>query len=100
MAGGTGAIKIESRRLDTLIKGVLIYYAAYRASVAGKPESFSFDERRLALEALGARIVANGREWQLEAGIPLDMDAGTLDNMLCYIPCPLQSNEFHLKGIS
>jgi hypothetical protein len=51
------------------------------------------------LKPLARASIANGREGQLEVSIPLDMDAGTLDNMLCYIPCPLQSNESHPKGI-
>ncbi len=33
-------------------------------------ESFGFEEQRMALEALGVRIKANGRDWQLTCSIP------------------------------
>jgi len=44
----------------------------YCARVGQNLESFGFDEQRLALEALGIRVTANGREWQLDGSIPLE----------------------------
>jgi hypothetical protein len=44
----------------------------YCARVAQNLDTFDFDEKRLALEALGIQIKANGREWQIEGRIPLD----------------------------
>jgi site-specific DNA recombinase len=51
---------------------------AYCQHVAGKLDSLDFDGRRLALEALAARITANGREWEIRGGIPTGDGVGVL----------------------
>lgn len=43
----------------------------YCERVALNLETFGFEEKRLALEALGICVVANGREWSLHGAIPL-----------------------------
>jgi hypothetical protein len=50
--------------------------AVYCARVVRNLERFDFDGKRLALEALDIRVVANGRDWQLDGGIPSDEAAG------------------------
>ena len=45
--------------------------SAYCERVARNIDTFGFEEKRLALEALGVRVVANGRDWQLHGTIPL-----------------------------
>ncbi len=34
--------------------------------------TFTFEEKRLALEALGIRVTVNGRQWRLEGSIPIN----------------------------
>ncbi len=41
-------------------------------------DRFGFADQRLALEALGITVQANGREWTLTGRIPLDPEAGVL----------------------
>jgi len=48
----------------------------YCQRVAQNLDMFDFEEKRLALEALGVRVTANGREWTMQASLPLDTDAG------------------------
>jgi Recombinase len=48
----------------------------YLERVAHNLNAFDFDEKRLALEALGAMVYANGRDWRLECNIPLSTEAG------------------------
>jgi site-specific DNA recombinase len=50
--------------------------AAYCARVVQNLECFDFDGRRLALEALGVRITASGRRWQLHVSIPIEAAVG------------------------
>ncbi len=45
---------------------------AYCAKVGANLDSFDFDDKRLAFEAFGVKIKANGREWELEGTIPLE----------------------------
>jgi site-specific DNA recombinase len=49
----------------------------YIDRVARNLESFGFEEKRLALEALGVRVYANGRDWRLECNIPIPGDVNT-----------------------
>lgn len=42
----------------------------YCQQVEDELERFEFDDQRLALEALGAEVVANGRDWKLVARFP------------------------------
>jgi site-specific DNA recombinase len=44
----------------------------YCSRVSNRLSTFSFDEKRLAIEAIGARIQLNGDEWKLEARIPFE----------------------------
>jgi site-specific DNA recombinase len=54
---------------------------AYCQRVAGRLDALDFDGRRLAIEALAVRVTANGRDWQLDGGIPLaDGYAGILSS--------------------
>lgn len=43
---------------------------AYCTQVASKLSTFSFDEKRLALEAVGAKVQLNGKKWILQTRIP------------------------------
>jgi site-specific DNA recombinase len=63
-------------QLDTL--------TTYCERVAHNLESFGFDEKRLALEALDVTVVANGREWRITGSIPLEEDAGILTQSSIY----------------
>jgi site-specific DNA recombinase len=49
---------------------------AYIDRVASNLQRFDFEEKRLALEALGVTVYADGREWRLEVSIPLTENAG------------------------
>jgi hypothetical protein len=46
------------------------------ARVARNLERFDFDGKRLAMEALDIRVVANGRDWQIHGSILLEDTAG------------------------
>ena len=48
----------------------------YCARVAYNLDTFTFEEQRLALEALQVRVTANGRMWALTGAIPLDIPSG------------------------
>ncbi|HEY7295215.1 MAG TPA: recombinase zinc beta ribbon domain-containing protein [Dehalococcoidia bacterium] len=52
--------------------------ATYCARVGRHLDRAGFAEQRLALEALGIALHANGREWHLTGSIPLDGVAGVL----------------------
>jgi site-specific DNA recombinase len=57
--------------------------SAYCARVREQLETFGFDEKRLALESLGARLTAaSDREWGLEVTIPIRSGVGDSHNML------------------
>lgn len=57
--------------------------SAYCTRVRAQLETFGFEEKRLALEALGARLTAaRGREWGLEVTIPVTSGVGDSHNML------------------
>ena len=51
---------------------------AYCASIKSRLTTLEFPQRRMAVEALIERIEANGKDWTLQAAIPLGADAGTL----------------------
>ncbi len=42
--------------------------------------SFGFEEKRLALEALGVTVIANGRDWRIDARIPHVVEAETISS--------------------
>jgi site-specific DNA recombinase len=50
----------------------------YCATVASRLTTFSFAEKRLALEALDIEVIANGREWRIHGSVPLEAYAGTV----------------------
>jgi site-specific DNA recombinase len=50
----------------------------YCQRVAGRLDSFDFDQKRLALEALAVRVTANGRDWRIDGGIPFGSGEGVL----------------------
>jgi site-specific DNA recombinase len=50
----------------------------YCERVGRNLDSFSFDDKRLALEAMGVRVVANGREWELHGSIPTADEGGVM----------------------
>lgn len=52
----------------------------YCRKVEQQLASFEFDDQRLALEALGVTIIANGREWRLNATIPSVVEAETISS--------------------
>jgi hypothetical protein len=49
---------------------------AYCERVAQNLETFTLEEKRLALEALQVRVTANGRDWQIDGAIPVEAEAG------------------------
>jgi site-specific DNA recombinase len=54
----------------------LVSLARYVERVARKLTRFGFEEKRLALEALGARVVADGKAWRLDCAV--DLSQGVL----------------------
>ncbi|HJQ32936.1 MAG TPA: recombinase family protein [Pyrinomonadaceae bacterium] len=50
----------------------------YCREVENELAGFEFDEQRLALEALGVTVIANGREWRMNARIPSVVEAETI----------------------
>jgi site-specific DNA recombinase len=64
--------ELESRMIrDQLQVEQLGALQAYCERVAQNLETFGFEDKRLALEALGICVIANGREWSLRGSIPL-----------------------------
>lgn len=55
--------------------------SAYCERVARNIDTFGFEEKRLALKALGVRVVANGRDWQLRGSIPLTSPDAVLSHV-------------------
>ena len=54
--------------------------ADYCATVAANLDAFEFDDKRLALEAMEARVEANGREWTVAFSLPgKDRPAGEMN---------------------
>ena len=45
---------------------------AYCERVRQNLDAFDFDEKRLALEALGVRVTVDGRQWRLDGRIPIN----------------------------
>lgn len=60
----------------------------YAARVRSNLATFNFDEKRLALEALNAKIYGNGREWRLDVSPPI---AGFLPPSSCSLARPAQA---------
>lgn len=56
--------------------------STYCSIVRGRLETFDFEEKRLALEALGARVTADDRGWWVDVSIPLKPAVGETANML------------------
>jgi site-specific DNA recombinase len=52
----------------------------YCREVENELAVFNFDEKRLALEALGVTVIANGREWRMSARIPSVVEAETISS--------------------
>jgi hypothetical protein len=52
----------------------------YCRKVEKELATFEFDEQRLALEALGVTVIANGREWRMNARIPRVVEAETISS--------------------
>jgi site-specific DNA recombinase len=50
--------------------GDLDNLAAFCARVAANLDAFGWDDKRLALEAVGARVTVNGRQWKLDGRVP------------------------------
>jgi site-specific DNA recombinase len=48
----------------------------YCSRVSNRLSTFFFDEKRLAIEAIGARIQLDGDEWKMEARIPFEPSNG------------------------
>ncbi len=62
--------KIIKERQTAIIR--LDAIAAYCQRVAVNLSALGFDEKRLALEALSIKVIANGREWQIQGTIPIE----------------------------
>lgn len=58
----------------------LVALSAYAARVRSRLTSFSFAEKRLALEALDVKVTGSGREWRLDVSLP---DAGVMPTTSC-----------------
>lgn len=52
----------------------------YCRQVENELAVFGFDEKRLALEALGVTVIANGRDWRMDARIPHVVEAETISS--------------------
>ena len=52
----------------------------YCRKVEQELTTFEFDEQRLALEALGVGVLANGREWYINASIPYVVEPKTISS--------------------
>jgi site-specific DNA recombinase len=52
----------------------------YCERVAKNLERFGFEEKRIALEALGVRVMGSGREWRVDFCIPTESDAAALSH--------------------
>lgn len=52
----------------------------YCRQVENELDKFEFDEQRLAVEALGVTVIANGREWRMDARIPHVVEAETISS--------------------
>lgn len=50
----------------------------YCREVENELAGFEFDEKRLALDALGVTVIANGREWRMTARIPNVIEAESI----------------------
>jgi len=66
----------EQHRVVTQLEAL----ETYCARISRQLERFDFDGKRLAFEALGIRVTANGKEWQLQGSIPVE-DAGVMTQM-------------------
>lgn len=53
---------------------------AYCERVAANLDTFGFEEKRLALHALGVRVIADGKRWEIQGTVPMTGDAGVLNN--------------------
>jgi Recombinase zinc beta ribbon domain len=52
----------------------------YCRKVEHELDNFGFDEQRLAVEALGVTVLANGREWRMDGRIPQYAEATTISS--------------------
>lgn len=52
----------------------------YCREVENELAGFEFDEKRLALEALGVTVIANGRDWRMDARIPNVVEAESISS--------------------
>ena len=52
----------------------------YCREVENELAVFEFDEKRLALTALGVTVIANGREWRMNARIPHVVETETISS--------------------
>jgi len=71
---------IDSRlSQQALAQEQLVTLHAYCERVAYHLDTFGFEEKRLALEALEVRVTGSGREWTISGSIPLDTpEAGAM----------------------
>jgi hypothetical protein len=58
------------------VTGQLDALNAYCERVRRNLDTCGFEEKRLAIEALGVRVIANGRDWQLTGEIPMEVPEG------------------------
>jgi site-specific DNA recombinase len=75
--GWTATIADLEDRLQAreLVREQLEALHVYCERVGRNLDAFTFDDKRLALEALQVRVTGNGREWRLDGSIPLHDDA-------------------------
>jgi Recombinase zinc beta ribbon domain len=67
-----GRLSDQSKAADQLAQ-----VQEYCKRVAANLDTFTFEEKRFALETLHVHVVANGRDWHLTGAIPFDLDDST-----------------------
>jgi hypothetical protein len=65
--------RIAERQQSTFQLERLVEYCARAAQ---NLDSFGFEEKRMAFQALQIRITANGGDWDVDGSIPIPLDEG------------------------
>jgi site-specific DNA recombinase len=68
--------RLSAQRQTTAHLEALVAYCQQIREDLEDPETFSFEEKRLALDALGVQVTANGRDWELT--MTLALQGGTV----------------------
>jgi len=94
--------ELERRtELDRLAANQMTAFAEYCERVSRNLATFGFEEKRLALDALGITVYANGREWHVVGEVLLDAstgESGTASTRCARPPPPLPALASHAPG--